>query len=839
MAEKSIKFLNARVANGLKALSQEQGATLFMGLLAAVNTLLYRYTNQHDIIIGTSIASREHADLENQIGFYVNTLALRTQFKGEDSYRELLNNIKQVTLDAYEHQAYPFDELVNELNLQRDISRSSLFDVMLVLQNTERNDAKEPQSLGNIKVSNYQAGEDVISKFDMTFFFVEMEEGLQLNIVYNKDIYSKATVSRLAGHLEQILSAIIANPSESIARLDYLSTEEKQQLGVTFSESRVEYPKDKTVVDLFEEQAARTPDNIALAFEGKEFTYRELKGQSDKLAHYLRTNYHIKADDLIGIMLDRSANMIIAILGILKSGGAYVAIEPDTPKARKEFIVNDTGIKALVTQTEYILDLDYYNGNVLATDIQLDAIDVVMDSGEVVISPADLAYVIFTSGSTGQPKGVMISHQSLVDYSYGVLARTNMRSCKSFGLVSTIAADLGNTVLYPSLLTGGKLHVFSGRDVVNGDRMSEADLDCIKIVPSHWKALREGNKLFVPNKCLIFGGEQLSADVIDLIKSSGRKCKVFNHYGPSETTIGKLIKSIDVSSPKAGISLGSPFCNTNIYIIDDQCNLLPIGVVGEICIGGDGLARGYLKKPELTAEKFIANPFKTGERIYKTGDLGRWLADGTIEFIGRKDDQVKIRGYRVELGEIESILKSHPEIESAVVTARSNKEGEKEIVAYVVSREPLNAANIRSHLSMTLPAYMLPGHYVTLAALPLTSNGKIDRKKLPDPEDFGMQSGEEHVTPGTNTEKQLVKIWEEVLGKTQIGVQTSFFNLGGNSLKIIKMSQMVNQKFGVSFSIDKFFEYLTIRDIARVIEQEKIMQDEIKFAEKEIELMTF
>jgi acyl carrier protein len=375
--------------------------------------------------------------------------------------------------------------------------------------------------------------------------------------------------------------------------------------------------------------------------------------------------------------------------------------------------------------------------------------------------------------------------------------------------------------------------------VMSGERMMASNLDCIKIVPSHWKALQHGNNLFVPNKCLVFGGEQLTADVIDLIRSHNGSCEVYNHYGPSETTIGKLINQIDIQRQGARISLGKPFCNSRVYIVDEQNNLQPVGIVGEICIGGDGLARGYLNREALTAEKFVVNPFKAGGRMYKTGDLGRWLPDGTVEFLGRKDDQVKIRGYRIELGEIDNTLKEHADIDNAIVLARATTSGEKELVAYVVSKNPLSKGNLQTYLSRSLPSYMLPNQYVFLPELPLTPNGKIDRKKLPDPEGLAINPGEVYVSSDTATEEELVKMWEDILGQAPIGVQTSFFNLGGNSLKIIKMSQMVNQQFGVSFPIDKFFEYLTIRDLARAIEQEKLIPDEKISARKETELINF
>lgn len=811
------KSMPGKLSKELQSLSQACGGTMFMGLLAAVNTLLYRYTQQEDLIIGTSIASREHADLEDQIGFYVNLLALRIRFKGKDSFLDLLNTVKQVTLGAYEHQVYPFDELVNELDLQRDMSRSGLFDVMVVLQNTGSSHENESRNVADLTVSLYNPEDTVISKFDLTFFFSASNEAIQVNIVYNKDLYNKKRVLLLGDHLEQLLNAIVSDPAKPIAQLDYLTAHEKLQLQVTFAESLSLYPKHKTVIDLFEEQATQTPDNTALVFEGQSLTYRTLKEQTDKLAAYLRMNYDIRANDIIGIMLSRSANMIIALLGILKSGGAYVAIEPETPKGRKEFILKDTGIKALITQSDCLFDLDYYAGNVFAIDIQLEGMDVAYGSPGVHIQPAHLAYVVYTSGSTGQPKGVMIHHQSLVDYFFGITARSNIRNCKSFGLVSTIAADLGNTVIYSSLLTGGVLHVFSANDVLNGERIFETNLDCIKIVPSHWKGLQDGRKLYTPDKCLVFGGEKLTEDVIELIKMNKRSCEVYNHYGPSETTIGKLIHHVDLKTVGANIPLGSPFCNSRVYILDEQSNLQPIGIAGEICIAGDGVAAGYLHHPELTTLKFVPNPFKPGERMYKTGDVGRWLEDGTMEFLGRKDDQVKIRGYRVEPREIEHTLKSHPGIEVAVVLGRSRDAEETELVAYVVCKEVLQKEELQLYVSNKLPTYMLPHRYVFLLKLPLTLNGKIDRKKLQDMEDAQAPGDIEDIPPRTEIEKILVTIWQQVLGREKLGISDNFFDVGGNSLKMVRMVALINKQFGLNISVVEGFKFPNIQALSDYI----------------------
>jgi len=811
--------INAKVNKDLKNLCHQQGCTLFMGLLATVNTLLYRYTDQDDIIIGSSIAGREHADLEDQIGFYANTLALRSQFSGGNSYKELLENIKQVTLAAYEHQAYPFDELVDELQLHRDMSRGALFDVMVVLQNTDIDYTREWQNLGKLKVSSYLEGEQVVSRFDLAFNFIEVEGRLQTDIVYNSDIFSRSMIERLAGHFERLLASIVESPSLPINQLEFLSVEEKGRLLEAFGRSVVNFPEDRTVVDLFEAQAAATPEAIALVFEDRELTYGELNKKSDRLANYLRTSCGVGRDDLVGILLDRSEGMFIALLGILKSGGAYVAIEPDIPDVRKEFILTDTGIRVLITQTDYIFNLGYYGGVVFAIDIQLDTLDTSAAIPRAEIKPEDLAYVLYTSGSTGQPKGVMISHRSLVDYTYGILERTNIGECRSFGLVSTIAADLGNTVIYPSLCTGGRLQIFSAADVMDPAKMVRYSPDCLKIVPSHWKALQEGEQLFLPSKCLIFGGEQLTADVIEIIRLNKGTCKVYNHYGPSETTIGKLIRPVDMGSSEIKISLGRPFCNTTIYIVDTQCRLLPIGVPGEICIGGEGLARGYWNKPELTVEKFVSDPFRKNGRMYKTGDLGRWLEDGTVEFLGRKDDQVKIRGYRIELGEIGSVLTGYRNIESAVVLARPNKAGEKELVAYMVSQGTVNTLDIRSYLSERLPAYMVPGHYMQLEVLPLTANGKVDRKKLPDPEGLDRGDEVEYIAPRTATEEKLALIWEEVLGRERIGIKDDFFVLGGHSLRATRLASQIHKQFEVKIDFHELFTRTVLEEQAQLIEE--------------------
>ncbi|NIG56805.1 non-ribosomal peptide synthetase [Chitinophaga sp. Cy-1792] len=783
--------------------------------------LLGRYNDTNDVVFGSIVSGRptEVKGVEEMIGLFINTIPVRVRMQDGVTVESLLKTTGQEAIEGVPHHYTQLAEVQSASELER-----GLFDHILQFQNfpvqqmveadMERTDRSSDLSLISSNVMGHNA-------YHFTCIIVP-GDSIVFMFKYNGNIYEETQIARLQEHITNLVARIVENPAATVSELDYLGAAEQQELLETFSHATNDYPSEKTIVDLFQQQVSKTPDAPALAFNDTVLSYRELDNKSDQLASYLLTQYNIVPDEVVGIMLDRSENMIIAILGILKAGGAYVAIEPDQPKARKAFIMQDTAIKALITQTDYVFELDYYNGGIYAIDIQLED-NIVPVKPVVDLHPANLAYVLYTSGSTGQPKGVMISHRSLVDYSYGVRAKTNIGSCKTFGLVSTISADLGNTVIYTSILMGGCLRIFSAVDIMSALRLSSANVDCMKIVPSHWKALQEPDRLFVPAKCLIFGGEQLTPDVLTHIRGHNGKCEVYNHYGPSEATIGKLLRRIDVAAPR--ISLGMPFCNGHVYVLDNQQRPCPIGVAGEICISGDGLAAGYLNQPELTASRFVSNPYIAGELIYKTGDLGRWLPDGSIAFLGRKDDQVKIRGYRIELDEITEALQEHPSVDTAVVLARDSQSGERELAAYYVSSLPLGAEELRTFLSKSLPSYMLPRYFVQLDAIPITSNGKINRKLLPDPETGSGRTGETYVAPETQTESQLIKIWEEVLGLTEIGVTTSFFNLGGNSLKIIKMSQLVNQVFGVTFSIDRFFEYLTVRDIAQAIEQQSLSGD--------------
>jgi amino acid adenylation domain-containing protein len=813
--------INSRLTQYLKSLVKEQECTLFMGLLATVNALLYRYTHQQDIIIGTPVAGREHIDLENQIGFYVNTLALRSWFKGTDSFQDLLQQVKKVTLGAYEHQVYPFDDLIEELQLQRDMSRNPLMDVMVVLQDTGLQQQHAAPKSADLGITRFEGDENSTSKFDLNFKFIEAREELLMNVVYNSDLYDRSTVVRLTQHLEQLLEAATAAPDTALQELNYLTAAEREQLLFTFNETGATYPTHETITELFNRQAACTPDNIALVADGISLSYREVNEKANQLAHHLYSIRPLQADDLVGVMIDRSANMIIAVLAILKAGAAYVPIDPEYPQSRIAFMLEDTGLNLLLTESKYRPLLDTYTGVVIDTDLALPELTTSSENPSITIQTQDLAYVIYTSGSTGQPKGVMVSHGALVDYSYGVLDKTNIADCRTFGLVSTLAADLGNTVLYTSLLIGGTLHIYPASALTDPEVVFHADLDCIKIVPSHWKALQSENKLFAPAKCLVFGGEPLTADVLALLRNSDAACEVYNHYGPSETTVGKLIQRIDLTSTDTRIALGKPFCRSGFYIIDAQEQLTGIGIIGEICISGAGLSRGYLNREDLTTSRFVPNPFVPGTLMYKTGDLGRWLPDGKIEFTGRKDDQVKIRGYRIELGEIESTLQQHENIDAAAVIVKTGNDDTRELVAYLVGKKVLQIADIRAHLSQQLPFYMMPAVFIQLTALPLTANGKTDRKKLPDTDGLEVATGVEYTAPRNETEEKLVRIWEEVLGKKEIGIYHDFFELGGHSLKAIRLTTHIHKAFNVKIPLRELFTKTRLEEQAQLVAQAK------------------
>jgi amino acid adenylation domain-containing protein/non-ribosomal peptide synthase protein (TIGR01720 family) len=810
--------IGAEPATRLKSLCREQGATLYMGLVAVVDALLHRYTGQEDIVIGSPIAGRQHPDLEDQIGFYVNTLAFRARFSGNDNFRQLLDQVKQFTMGAYAHQVFPFAELVEALKLQRDPSRSPIFDVQVILGHADSGRHGDGRKgLGDLEVSPYEQGKQLTSRFDIVFNFAEREQGLGVNILYNPDVYTREVMVQLSRHLEQMLDAITASPDQPLVSLDYLAAEEKRQLLQDFHGRKLDYDKASTFLDLFAAQVQRVPDQVALSFENVSLTYKELDEKANQLANYLLQEYSLQPDDLVGIMVDRSEKMILALLAVQKAGAAYVPIEPDYPDSRKEFIITDTGIKVLLTQSDYMFDVGYFQGGVFALDVQLDLLDAPFTSPEIKVEPHHLAYVIYTSGSTGNPKGVLVEHRNLM---HSTVPRLSVYSgVESFLLLSSIAFDSSVAGVFGTLAAGGRLCITRKIDVGNVATLSgyiaRERITHLLAVPSYYKLLlaelaQKENSL----KQVIVAGEACPAQLVEQHHAAEtlQGCELFNEYGPTEGSVWSTYHRYS-KGEEFSATIGKAVPNVEVYILGNNNELLPAGVMGEICIAGGGLARGYLNRPELTEQKFVPHPFHTGERMYRTGDAGRWMPDGSIEFLGRRDDQVKIRGYRIELGEVENAIRNHPSINEAVVIAKANEDQVNELVAYIVSGETLTASDLQTYLEAHLPSYAVPAHFVQIEQLPLTSNGKVDKKKLPDPKGSTLASGTAYVAPRTEIEECLVAVYEEVLKRQPIGIKEDFFALGGDSIKSIQIVSRVKQR-GYSLNIQDILLYPTIESLA-------------------------
>ncbi|RAJ72775.1 natural product biosynthesis luciferase-like monooxygenase protein [Chitinophaga dinghuensis] len=1175
--------INKDITRSIKELNQEAGTTLFMGLLSAVYILLYRYTGQQDLIIGTPVAGRDHIDLEDQIGLFLNTLALRTSFDGQDSYLSMLEKVKQVTLAAYEHQLYPFDRLVDDLHLKRDTGRSPLFDVMMILQNA-RVKGNNKQQFGDVMVSSYDRGEHAVSKFDLTFDFIEVGDELQASIEYNSDIFSRDTAAQLLLHLEGILVAISAAPRQAIYSLDYLGEAEKNRLLHVFNNTALEIPADATIISLFEQQVKQSPDSIAVVMEDRQLTYAQLHAATDRLAAYLHHTCQVKRNDLIGIRLQRSEWMIIAILGVLKSGAAYLPIDPQYPADRIKYIIEDSGCIAVIDEA------------LLSSMQEQPAISPLTP---VVIMPEQLAYCIYTSGTTGLPKGCLLTHANVVNFFYGMtatfggtpgtmLALTNYtfdisvlellwtltlgykvviqgdvrdivaieeapvrplefslfyfgnadnndaedkyrlllegakyadnngfaavwtpeRHFHEFGglypspalmgsalavLTKNISIRAGSVVLplhhplrvaeewsvidnlsggrvgiacasgwhagdfvlspgeysnrhehmykmidtvqrlwrgeqlefpdgnnvmkktriFPSprqkelpiwltsansiqtFISAGKagagvlthllgetteglavkiaayrkafaesghdikkakvalmLHTYIGDDIdttyekarvpfmnylrtsvslmktfaadlnvnIESEQFSEEDMQSLlehafnryvstasligtratamemlkklsrigvdeiaclidfgvgfadtmnglenitvlkdsyhkltslpskadyavhtqlrqhqvthlQATPSMASLLQADSQAMGSLRTILLGGERLPVSLVQDLYSHLPEVQLYNMYGPTETTIWSACSAVPRHTEK--ITIGRPIANTHIYILDAYQQLLPVGAEGEIYIGGKGVASHYVNKPELSAERFLADPFLAGERVYRTGDFGRWLPDGSIEYIGRKDDQVKISGHRIELGEIEAALLDMDNISAAVVLAKQVRQQEKELVAYVVTTRELDTAAIRKALLQKLPAYMVPGYYMQLDALPLTPNGKVDRKQLPEYQQQGSNIVREHIAAANEVEQKLVDIWHELLGCDDIGTNDNFFDLGGNSIKIVRMVMTINKIFDKKLSVAMAFRYTTIAALSKYLTEENVITGE---SDKELDM---
>lgn len=783
----------------LKAFSKQKDVTLFMTLMAGINALLSRYTGQNDIIIGTPVAGREHPDLENQIGLFLNTLPIRTQFDVKKSFLELLAQQKETLLAAYDHQNYPFDALVDKLNLKKDLSRSPLFDVLMVLQNQSQfNKDMQVEKIKGLTIDPFKI-DSKTAQFDLKFNFFETEK-LNLDIEYNTEIYDVLLIERIFPHLENLLSKVFEHPDNAIESLNYITKVEENQLLFDFNDNEVDYPKNKTILNLFEDQVKISPNETAIQFADKSLSYAQLNEQANQFANCLRGNFNIEPNSLIGIKLERSEQLLVVIFGILKTGAAYVPIDVNYPQERIDYIEKDSNCSIIITQD--FLD-EFFNSRENYSNVNLN----------LPIYQSNLAYIIYTSGTTGDPKGVMIEHKNVYDFINWSINEYQKSSFDIVYAVTSYCFDLSIYEFFYPLAIGKKIRILKNAlEITNYLKIDKNIL--LNTVPSVVQKLLE-DQISLENVALInMAGEVLPVSIIDKLPID--KIEVRNLYGPSEDTTYSTCFQIK-DTPEGAVSIGKPISNTQVLILDENYELVPLGVTGKIFVSGNGVTRGYLNKPELTADKFLPNPYKEGQRMYDTGDLGSWLPDGNISFLGRKDGLIKLRGYRIELGEIEQALSKYSNDIKQVTIDVKEHQGESVLVAYFVSSSKIDKAGLRAFLQTKLPEYMVPNFYVELDSLPLTPNGKIDRKKLPNiSEEIVIRN--EYIPPSNEVEESLVQIWQEVLGLEKIGITDNFFELGGNSLKSIKLINIINDKFKSTISLIDFFEGGTIKKLSELIQ---------------------
>ncbi|NLS92893.1 MAG: amino acid adenylation domain-containing protein [Planctomycetaceae bacterium] len=795
----------------LKKLGDEEGTTLFMTLLAVFETLLHRYTGGDDLVVGSVVANRNRPEIEGLLGFFVNTIVLRTDLSENPSFRELLRRVREVTLEAYAHQDLPFERLVEELRPDRNLSQSPLFQVMFVHQNTPQ----ESLELPGLAVAPLEVDYGA-SKFDLTMFTYEQAGGLKVSIEYSTDLFEHETIKRMCGHFQTLLEGIVANPDESIGRLPLLTETERHQLLVEWNDTKTDYPRDKCIHQLFEEQVERTPDAVAVVFEGEQLTYCELNRRANQLAHHLR-ELGVERETLVAICVERSLEMIVGLLGILKAGGAYVPLDPDYPQQRLAFMLDDTEAPVLLTQERLRQKLPAYSGRIVCLDQMLTECDGLGNHNLPTELPSDtLAYVIYTSGSTGKPKGVMVEHRNLVNLLLSMARSPGICSDDVLPAVTTICFDIAGLELFLPLIAGAKVWLTTRETALDASLLAQTLRDSratvMQATPVTWQMLVSAGADLQGLRVLC-GGEALARDLAEHF--SNHTGSVFNLYGPTETTVWSAVNQVTDSA--TGPLIGKPIHNTQVYVLDQYRQPVPIGVPGELYIGGDGVARGYLKRAELTAERFVENPFAgmPHSRLYRTGDLVRWLSGGALEFLGRYDQQVKIRGFRIELGEIEACLRSDPAVEEAVAVVNETALGEERLVAYVVPDEDggVTPEKLRELLRASLPHYMIPDAFVFLKRLPLTPNGKIDRQNLPAPESLRLDLEDGYVAPRTEVERRLAKLWCDVLGVERIGIDDNFFELGGHSLLAVRLASRIRSDLDFNIPVAKLFTAPTIRDL--------------------------
>jgi amino acid adenylation domain-containing protein len=801
----------------LEALGRQEGATLFMMLLAAFNVLLRRYTRQDDLVVGTPVANRTRPELEPLIGFFVNLLPLRARFTGDPTFRAYLHELRASTVQAFAHQDMPFDKLVEDLHPNRTLGHTALFQVFFTLQKEWENSIQ----LGPDLLVTPMSIERGTSQYDLSLYAQTSRDGLRLAFEYSADLFERETISSMLAHFGRLLEGIVADPDRRLWELPLFSKAERPQMVARFNPGPREYPRERTVVSLIEEQAARRPEAVAVSFEGATLTYAELEARARRLGRHLQ-RLGVGAESLVGLCLERGLEMVVGVLGVLKAGGAYVPLDPAFPAERLGYMLADSGAKVLVSQTKLGETL-FGQATVQRVYMDRDAVLIDEHSAEALAVQAkagDRAYVLYTSGSTGRPKGVNIEHRSLTNFLCSMMREPGIEEHDVLLAVTTLSFDIAGLELFLPLIAGARLELASRQTAVDGAALARAlaasGTTVMQATPTTWRMLFESGWQGDRRLKVLCGGESLGRDLAARLASA---CgTVWNMYGPTETTIWSSVARIDSDQ----VTIGRPIANTWMYVLDAHGEPVPRGVVGELWIGGDGVARGYLNRPELTVERFARDPFRGEGRMYRTGDLARQLPDGRLECLGRNDDQIKIRGYRIETGEIESVLGELPQVTECAVVARTVGADEK-LVAYVAG-SGVSAESCREHLRGRLPDYMVPSIFVSLPALPRTPNNKVDRKALPQPESSGLPPRTQYMAPRTQVERIAADIWCEVLGVERVGVFDSFFEMGGHSLLATRLIARLNSAFGIELPLRNIFTEPTVAGMSKHIEFDALTQ---------------
>jgi aspartate racemase len=813
--------LSRELTRKLKALCQKEESTLFMLLLGAYQTLLHRYTGEDDIVVGSPIAGRCLAETEQLIGLFINALALRVDLSGDPTFSELIRRVKEVALGAYAHQDLPFEMLVKEVQPGRSLAHNPLFQVMFVLQS----DPTTVRPVGDLQMSHVQV-ENIAANFDLTLDVVERDGQLECMFECNADLFDEDRITRLLGHFNNLLEGIAADPQQRLSQLPLISESERRQLLVEWTDTARPYPANNSVQELFEEQVALAPDAVALNFGDERLSYRELNERANQLAHYL-ISQNLRPESRIGVCFERSPELIVSLLAILKVGGAYVPLDPGYPSARLAFMMEDAEVGTLITQQSL---LDHFSDSTTRA-VCFDELDLAneLSSNPTCAGNGDsLAYVMYTSGSTGKPKGVAVTHRNIVR----LVKNTNyarLASDEVFLQFAPISFDASTFEIWGSLLNGARLALMPG---------GAASLDELGValkkhqVTTLWltaglfhlmvdthlddlKGLRQ----------LLAGGDVLSVPHVKRVLQELPDCRLINGYGPTENTTFTCCFPITEAGVNGSVPIGRAISNTSVYVLDRHRNPSPIGIPGELYVGGDGLARGYLNRPALTAEKFIRGPLGVRDTLYRTGDLVRYRKDGELEFLGRIDGQVKVRGYRIELGEIETVLGEHQAIREAAVITRKDQ-GDKHLAAFVVPRDDtgVTAEELRSFLGQRLPGHMVPSAITVLPKLPLSANGKVDKAALAaiktnSSERQVVTATETSVAPSDQLEHKLLKIWERVLGVGTINVDDNFFELGGHSLLAVRLFAQIEKSFGRNLPLATLFQAPTVRQLASLMRE--------------------